>query len=313
MLWSACISIVSFAILQLFMGECFTTMKRRLCVDFEMDHKRARYDVMSAQLCLSRSQCMMKCVADARCIAFNFRSGDGLCELLPGLPKCYEPDDHDDFIFTHLKLPDFNPLMAKQSKPPDTRDLQWVPCNSTTVPSSSNIEVANDGYVGLGFYKGMYLPAYWKASKAQIRFLSPSNKSVRCAHGYLLSVQNPKQFEWVSSQTGSPIPIGSVSAGSHVDATPLYVVRIICEAGKRCGFYSSSFKRAYVSCQFPIDLDGEIEILLHEWYESWGDIPTNNTLFHEKNIIFEELTPYISKGKLCLSRNMLIWVEQNLI
>ena len=258
---------------------------------------------MSTHLCRSRSQCMMKCAADAHCIAFNFRSGDGLCELLPGLPKCYEPDDRDDFIFTHLKLPNFNPLMAKQSKPPDTRDLQWVPCNSTTVPSSSNVKVTNDGYVGLGFYKGMYLPAYWKASKAQIRFLSPSTKSVRCDHGYLLSVQNPKLYEWVAFQTGNPIPIGSVSAGSHVDATPLYIARAICEAGKRCGFYSSSFKRAYVSCRQPLQLDGEIEILIHKWYGSWGDIPTNNTFFQVKNYNIRGTCAFYIEGEAAFVKN----------
>ena len=136
------------------------SFNKHLRVDFEINHKRARYDVISTYLCLSKRQCMMKCAADARCTAYNFSSGYGFCEVLPIRPKCYDPDDDDDFVFTQLKLPDFKPLMAKQSKPPETRDLQWVPCNWTTAPSPSNIWVTNDGYVGLGFHKDMYLPAF---------------------------------------------------------------------------------------------------------------------------------------------------------
>ena len=265
---------LSFAFLQPFMGQCSTTMKRRLRVDFEMDHKRAQHDVMSTYFGLSKRQCMMQCAADTRCTAFNFRSGDGFCEhLSSGLPKCYEPEDDSGFIFTQLKLPDFKPLMTKQSKPPDANDLQWVPCNSTTVPSSSNIKVTDVSYVSLGFSNGMYLPAFWKPLKNLLKFIYPlDNRTIRCDHGYVLSVKNLEQYQWMSFQTGNPIPFGSVSAGSHVDGTPLYIARVICEDGKRSGFYSSPFKRAFVSCQKPLHLDGEIEILIHGWYVLWATV-----------------------------------------
>ena len=264
MLWPGFVSLLSFALLQPFMHQCSATMKRRLRVDFEMDNKRSRHDVVSVHFGLSRRQCMMKCAADTRCTAFNFLSADGVCELLPELRKCYEPDDDDHFTFTQLKIPDSKPPMAKQSKPLDTNDLQWVPCNSTTASSSSNIQVKDEGYVALVFNKGMYLPAHWQASQGQLRFFyPPDNKAIRCHHGYVLSVQTPEQYQWAFFQIGNPIPTGTMSAGTHVDATPLYIVRIRCVSGKRSGFYSSSFRRAYVSCRNPLYPNGDIEILLH--------------------------------------------------
>ena len=257
-----CIQLVSF------MGQGLTAWKRRLCTDFEIDNKRAQHDVLFTHSGLSKRHCMMTCAADARCIAFNFRSGDGFCELLPELAKCYEPDDDNDFIFTQLKLADFKLLMAKQSKPPNTSNLQWVPYNSTATPSSYNIQVDNVRYVGLGFYKGMYLPAYWIASKKVVRFLyPPDNKRLRCDNGYLLNVQNPDQYKWVTFKVGNSISIGSVSAGSHVDATPLYIARVICEDGTRSGFYTYSVRMVYVACQKVLYPEGEIELLLHVWYE----------------------------------------------
>ena len=261
--------ILSFVLMQPFMEECFATTKRHLCVHFEMEHKRVQDNVMSVCLVQSKGQCMIKCAADARCTAFNFRSADGLCELLPDLLKCYEPDDNEDFLFTQLKLPDFKPPMTKQSKPLDTGDLQWVFINSTTVPSSSNIKVTESyrGYIALGFNKGMYIPAYWPLEKVRM-FYPPGDSKVRCHHGYLLSVKNPELYRWVPFHAGSPLPIGSVSAGQHVDGTSLYIARVICGSGKRSGFYSPSFGRAYVDCKRPpINLDGEMEILSYVWYE----------------------------------------------
>ena len=212
MLWPGFSSLLSVAIFQLFTGECFVAMKRRLCVDFEMNHKRAQHDILSAHSGLSKGQCMMKCVADAPCTAFNFRSGDGFCEHMPELPKCYEPDDNEDFTFTQLRLPDFKPLMAKQAKPLGTSDMEWLPCDSTTVPTSSNVRVTSDIYVALCFHRGMYLPAYWKSSLKLMRvFYPPDDKGVLCDHGYVLSAQNPEQYKWASFHTGSPIPVGSVS------------------------------------------------------------------------------------------------------
>ena len=117
MLWTDYKSISSFVLLKLFIIECSATSKRHLCVDFEMDNKRSQHGVISDYFGLHRRQCMMKCAADATCMAFNFRSRDGFCELLLGLSECYEPDDDDDFIFTQLKLPDFKSPLAKQSKP----------------------------------------------------------------------------------------------------------------------------------------------------------------------------------------------------
>ena len=225
MLWPGFSSLLSVAIFQLFMGECFVAMKRRLCVDFETNHKRAQHDILSAHSGLSRGQCMMKCAADARCTAFNFRSGDGFCEHMPKLPKCYEPDDNEDFTFTQLKPPDFKPLVAKQAKPLGTSDMEWLPCDSTTVPTSSNVRVTSDIYVALCFNRGMYLPAYWKSSLKLIRVFDPlGDKNVLCDHGYVISARNPEQYKWASFHTESPIPVGSVSAGSHVDATPLYIL-----------------------------------------------------------------------------------------
>ena len=256
--------------LLLLIGHGLASQKRRLCIDFEMDHKRAQHDVLSANLCLSKRQCMMKCAADARCTAFNFRSGDGFCELLLALPECYEPGNDDDFIFTQLKLPNFQPPMAKQSKPLATSDLQWRPCNSTTAISSSNIQVTNNRHVALGFNKGMYLPGYFtpRGNINEIKmFYPPDDANARCDHGYLLSVQHPEQYQWVFYQPGYPIPSGSLSAGSHVDGTPLYIIQIICGTGKRSGFYSSSFERPYVYCNSPINLNSEMEILVYEfWY-----------------------------------------------
>ena len=195
--------------------------------------------------------------------AFNFRSGDGFCELLLELPEYYEPSDYAGVVFTQLRQPDFRPPMAKQSKPPDTSYLQWVACNSTTVPSSFNIKVSNDRYVALGFNRGMYLPAFWRTSEKLVKmFYPPDEKSVRCDHGYLLSIENPDQYEWAAFQIGNPIPVGSVSAGSHVDATPFYIVRIICKNIKRSRFYSASFRSIYVGCFHRTVLNDEIEILL---------------------------------------------------
>ena len=271
--------VTSLIIMQPFMGKCIVTLKRHLSVDFEADHRRAPDGIISAHRGISRRICMLKCAADVRCTAFNFRSGDGFCELLPELPKCYEPDEDNDFIFTQLKQSDFKPAIAivKQTKPPDTSYLQWVPCNSNTFPSSSNIQVSHGRFVALCFYKGLYLPATWiHSSKEMKSFYPPGNRKVRCDHGYLLSVQSRNHFKWASFRFGNPIPVGSVSAGSHVDATPFYIVRVMCQKGERSGFYAPSLRRAYVGCLKPVILEGEIEILFYVEWESL--LPLNEVL-----------------------------------
>ena len=76
-----------------------------MCRDASRDRSRHPRRMRNPHFYVSGMIPMLKCAADARCIAFNL--GNGFCVLPSRLPKCHEPDDNDEFISTQLTQPDF--------------------------------------------------------------------------------------------------------------------------------------------------------------------------------------------------------------
>ena len=227
-------------------GEERTTAYRKLCVGFEIGNYRFAKDVLQTFVGLSRSQCLLRCIRNSTCFAFNLYSGT--CELLPANPKCMYP--HPALGSTHVSLWDCDGHSPRICVTPDEHSWNWVnasdiwyPNNFVSGQDSGNV-FSGVFYVVRVYVKGMLVPG-WQYEATRPKVVDPENEErVGCNVnvGEYLYLPDPHTYSWVAYTVGESVPLDAVIGGHGPDCSPLYIVKYQSHV---FGYYRASTKKTY--------------------------------------------------------------------
>ena len=99
---------------------------RKRCVQYEMEDHSSTAAAIGRQYSVSKSQCMMSCVRNRSCNTFNFRSIDGLCDLLETSDMCMSHTVTNGTTLVRLSGCEATPIPPWMVMVPTQRKLQWM-------------------------------------------------------------------------------------------------------------------------------------------------------------------------------------------
>ena len=206
--------------------------RRRLCVEYEIqDYQSIDEPLQIINDTETRSLCMMQCVRNAECWAFNYHTDSGTCFVLPAA-SCMTPAGQHGYLFVHLS--DCNMVPVREIRRPPDGGWRWVRTDS---PASRNDLIKLPGqhkrFVSRIFFDGFYVPGYYKLGKNGVlatpfRMVTPQDKlAVGCPHyaGEFLAFNDTSEYRFDPFPAGSPVPASAPAISAWHDGTPLYVNR----------------------------------------------------------------------------------------
>ena len=205
--------------------------KRRLCVEYEIqDYQSIDEPLQIINETESRSLCMMQCVRNVDCLAFNYHTDSATCILLPAA-SCMTLDGQHGYLYVHLS--DCNMVPVREIRRPPGGGWRWVRTDS---PASRNDLIKLPGqhkrFVGRIFIDGFYVPGYYKIGNKVLsrpfRGVTLQDKlRMNCPPyaGEFLAFNDTSEYRFVSFPAGSLVPVSAPAISAFHDGTPLYVIR----------------------------------------------------------------------------------------
>ena len=241
-----------------------STKKTRLCVEYEIPNYWADEGALLVFCSLKRMHCMARCAHQSLCRAYNFRSTDGNCRLLPESPSCMTPNITEGWLYVALSTCS-NHLPRRSTRPADGR-WKWITVTDNPKGRSDIVQFSGR-FPCRAFYKGLYIPGWWGAWPGQGVFrvaLPHEKKKLTCMVGEFLVFLDPAEFVWDPMNNEYPVPANAVIGGYTPEWTPLYVARRLVGSRIMPGFYNAANK------MFQISNDGYKEyttgdLLLNVW------------------------------------------------
>ena len=213
-------------------GETVVT-ERKMCVQFRILHSRWNYTVLQSIYKVQKADCLLRCVRNPSCSAYNWIHTNGNCELLPALGDC--PGDsmeEEDSTFVHLAdCTGHMPwVVARRNWSVDAKYLTWRQVDAFNGVDSCAADILRSPSpktcASLIPSKGTYLPG-WYINREAFRTVTEDVKPLVCSGkgvGYLLRVAPGCPTDWVWYRVGEPIPTNAVQVSTWKDGTPLYFV-----------------------------------------------------------------------------------------
>ena len=219
--------------------------KSRLCVEYEIANFWAKEEALLVIHGLTRGGCMVQCVHQPICRAFNFRPANGTCRLHPEFIGCMTPNNTDGWLYVSLATCKQHPPW--QSMRPADGGWRWI---STDNPEARGDLVELSGrFLCRIFYKGLYLPGWWGSWPAPGEFrvsIAHEKRIIRCNIGEFLALLDPSRFYWTRVNMEDAMPTNAVIGGHATDSTPLYIARKLIIFEMMPGFYNAVNKTLYV-------------------------------------------------------------------
>ena len=238
-----------------------TTIKKRLCVEYQIQNSRRSGSILDTIHNMDGPQCLLKCADNPECKAYNLWRENGTCELLPKLKRCAEPVEHHGWTFIHLGpcLSRMPWTVGRFDRSAATSCLLWkrrdigpgimaCPANALWAPKTPGrcASVFPD--------KGFYLPG-WYRDGTVVRMITGHGEAVRCkGSGYMLAERPECPVTWQEYTAGDLIPNAAVPLGAWKNGIPLYLVR----AGEYFGYYQPSAQTNFIhngSTASPLEVD----------------------------------------------------------
>ena len=223
--------------------------KRRLCLSYRMESTRGGYAIFHSTTADGEHWCMIKCIRDPHCWAFNFLY-DGTCELLPTLDDCKEPRSHLNSTFVHLSTCEGKtPVDLSPRNWTENECLTWIPHNKDfPCPPGVLMSSSTDYCLSLAPWYGLYMPG-WFESPGGFRLVTEDRQTLRCPDGYLLKTAVGCTTTWQDYIVGDPVPPNAVQVSVSRDGTPLYCVEYHPGIGTRgyyIGYYIQTIQKTYI-------------------------------------------------------------------
>ena len=202
--------------------------RRRLCVEYEIqDYQSIDEPLQIINDTETRSRCMMQCVRNAECWAFNYHTDSGTCIVLPAA-GCMTLDGQHGYLYVHLS--DCNMVPVREIHRPPDGEWRWVRTDS---PASRSDLIKLPGqtkrYVGRVFIDGTYVPGWYIPGKTlPFRGVSTEdlqNKNCLPNTGEFLAFNDTSDFAFNAFKAGDPVPDSAPAISVLHDGTPLYIVR----------------------------------------------------------------------------------------
>ena len=203
--------------------------KSRLCIQYEIKSYKSFAHRCKTFNGMTKGGCFMECVRhqdkSCPCEAFQFRSHDGVCELLRISSMCMAENEIPDVTFVSLSACQFIPPWQSIKPTDQSGAWRWVadpPTKQGAIKSVSPLGGAR--YVARSFYKGLYLPGTY-----QFHFTArgPRNWWVRCDYNIqFLFFDDPSHYKWDIFYIGGHVPSTAIIGGYWPDGAPLYIVEV---------------------------------------------------------------------------------------
>ena len=201
--------------------------KTRLCVEYEIADYMLGEDELLSIRAPTQGHCMTHFVRQRQCMAFNYRAINGKCILYPEWKFLMTANNTAGWLYVSLSECS-NQVPWKSQRPKDD-GWQWM---LAVNPHSINDSIALwDRYVVRVFYKGLYLPGWWR-NKPHPGFvravLTHERRNVRCDYTVeFLVVSDPSKYIWIPLNTNDPVLTNAIIGGHGPDSTPFYISRNI--------------------------------------------------------------------------------------
>ena len=223
-----------------------STTKSKRCIEYRVQDGRWNKKVLGIVTNITERDCLMQCVRNERCMAYNMWHRNGTCEWLPQMGKCDEVEKQKDCTFVSLGD-------CTKEVPWITGRLEWVaesPClkwqyfDSTLECPATYLRAPVGVYcVALIPQKGLYLPGWHRSDR--FRFITLDERPTRCTSGYLLQVAPTCSMVWADYEAGDLVPERAVVGGTWKDGTPLYIVASDINNVWVVGYYRPYVKRFF--------------------------------------------------------------------
>ena len=242
-------------------------VKKRLCVEYQIQNSRWSGAILDIIHNVDGPQCLLKCVDNPKCMAYNLWRENGTCELVRKLKNCAETVEHNGWTFVRLGscLGRVPWAVGRFNSSAETSCLVWerrdiVPRGGATCPVNALFSPNTPDRCATVFPdKGLYLPG-WYRDGTLVRLVTGHGGAVICkGSGYMLAERLECPVMWQKYTAGDPIPNAAVPLGAWKDGTPLYLVR----AGEYFGYYQPSVQTNFIhsgSTASPL----EVDMLVHE-------------------------------------------------
>ena len=220
--------------------------KRRLCLSYRMRSSWGNVNIFYTTAAHSEHSCMMKCIRNPDCWAFNFFH-DGTCELLAALGDCVEPRSQLNSTFVHLSTCDGEtPVDLSPRNWTENECLTWIPHNKDLVCPPGLLRVTSDGFcLSLAPSRGLYMPG-WFHSPHGFRFVTTNQTTQRCPDGYVVKAAVGCTTAWQNYTAGDPVPPNAVQVSVWKDGTSLYSVAYSPNSiGYFIGYYLPTSQKVY--------------------------------------------------------------------
>ena len=218
-----------------------------------------------------KAQCFLACVRQPDCKAFNVLHGPAVCELLPALPDCAEPEEDDRSLYVHLTDCSTEGLEPFQVIKPSGLGWRWVAYNGSADRFSSDIvpaSVERKHFISMNFYEGLFLTGFQVAPDIRgtlSYFKLPSGQDKKCKGTNLLSIESYADHRiWELFVIGQRIPENAIVGGQLRDRSLVFVIRKACSVGCKSGYYAPATKQDMFHCKRPRP-SAAISILTYVW------------------------------------------------
>ena len=260
---------IIFSLLLLPPAGCFR--KTKLCIKYEFISHRGTYELLAVHTGYTKARCFLACVRQPDCTAFNVLHGPGVCELLPALPDCVEPEEDDTSLYVHLTACGTESLEPFQVIKPSGLGWRWVAYNGSADRFSSDIVPASNNenhFISMNFYEGLYFTGFHappSITGSKSYFKLPSGQDKNCKGTNVLSIESYADHrKWELFTIGQRIPENAIVGGQLRDRSLVFVVRKVCGNGYKPGYYAPATKQAMFHCKRS-RADAAISILTYVW------------------------------------------------
>ena len=207
--------------------------KRKMCIEFNILNSRWNRIFLHSISGVRESDCLLRCVRNPDCGAYNWFHTNGTCELLPVLGDC-PGDTMEEEDSTFVNLADCTGHMpwvvAKRNWSLDAMCLTWRQVDAVREVDSCAADILRSpspkACASLIPSKGTYLPG-WYINREPFHTVTEDVKPLVCSGqgvAYLLRVAPGCPTDWIWYQVGEPIPTNAVQGSTWKDGTPLYFV-----------------------------------------------------------------------------------------
>ena len=236
-------------ILLFFLEACYgnaLTNKTKSCVEYRIQDTRWNQTILDIVENITEGNCLMQCVRDEHCMAYNMWHGNGTCELLPRV-ECHETEKRKGYTFVSLGVCTLGVpwTIQRSSGVAESSCLRWQYYDYTSeCPNTFVRTPVGDSCVALVPHKGLHLPGWYHPD--MFRFATLDECPAKCISGYLLQDVSTCNVVWRDYTAGDLVPERAVVGGTWKDGTPLYIMADIIQGRWAVGYYQPNVKRSFI-------------------------------------------------------------------